>query len=210
VDGSGDPAALGSEEGTSLKTRTLAREIAAFARGCLSAWVSMNPSRAGARLRGILYRTSAHVAVGVQITRPANFRAGKGCALYHYCVLANDGGWIEMGERSHLGPRCLINAVQGRVTIGRGVAVGPGTSIFSYSNHFAAGAAVVDCKIQRDVTIGDNVFIGAHCAILPGTVIEDNVVVGAGAVVKGTLAADTLYAGVPARPIRSITEVPET
>ena len=174
----------------------------------MSPWVSMNPSRAGARLRGILYRTSAHVAVGVQITRPANFRAGKGCALYHCCVLANDGGWIDMGERSHLGPRCLINAVRGRVTIGRGVAVGPGTSIFSYSNHLAAGAAIVDCKVQRDVTIGDNVFIGAHCAILPGATIEDNVVVGAGAVVRGTLSADPVYAGVPARPIRTITEAP--
>lgn len=49
------------------------------------------------------------------------------------------------------------------------------------------------------ITVGNNVFIGMHSTILRGTVIEDNVIIGAGSVVKGRLKADSVYAGVPAK-----------
>lgn len=56
------------------------------------------------------------------------------------------------------------------------------------------------------IKIGNNVFIGYGCIILPNTTIEDNVVVGAGSVVKGVLLKNSVYAGVPARYICSINE----
>lgn len=56
------------------------------------------------------------------------------------------------------------------------------------------------------VKIGNNVFIGEGCSILPGTTIEDNVIIGAGAIVRGYLKSDTVYAGVPARAIKSTQE----
>jgi len=49
------------------------------------------------------------------------------------------------------------------------------------------------------ITIGNNVFIGLNCIILPGTVIEDNVIVGAGSVVRGHLKTNSIYAGVPVK-----------
>lgn len=54
------------------------------------------------------------------------------------------------------------------------------------------------------IKIGNNVFIGSRCIILPGTVIGNNVVIGAGSVVKGNIESDSVYAGVPARKIKSI------
>lgn len=59
---------------------------------------------------------------------------------------------------------------------------------------------------QRPVIIGNNVFIGDGSIILGGTVIEDNVIVGARSVVSGTLSSDTVYAGNPAKPIMSLDE----
>ncbi len=56
------------------------------------------------------------------------------------------------------------------------------------------------------IEIGDNVFIGLNSIILPGTVINNNVVIGAGSVVKGLLESDSVYAGVPAKYIMSIDE----
>ena len=38
-------------------------------------------------------------------------------------------------------------------------------------------------KINRDVRIGDNCFIGAHSIILPGVTIGDSAIVAAGSVV---------------------------
>lgn len=59
-------------------------------------------------------------------------------------------------------------------------------------------------EIFGKVEIGNNVFIGAHSIILPGTKVEDNVVVGAGAVIRGNLPSGWVYAGVPAHPICSL------
>ena len=55
----------------------------------------------------------------------------------------------------------------------------------------------------RPVTIGDRVWIGARALLLPGASVESNVVVAAGAVVSGHCHSRGLYAGVPARRIRS-------
>ncbi len=52
------------------------------------------------------------------------------------------------------------------------------------------------------VVLEDNVEIGANCTILPGAIIRSNVVVGAGSLVKGELAANAIYAGTPCRKIK--------
>ena len=66
-----------------------------------------------------------------------------------------------------------------------------------------------DCySIEQNspIKIESNIFIGHKSIILPGTYIESNVIVGAGSVVKGRLLTNTVYAGVPAKPICSIEE----
>lgn len=54
------------------------------------------------------------------------------------------------------------------------------------------------------IQIGNNVFIGINATILPNTLIEDNVIVGAGSLVKGKLKSNSVYAGVPVKYICSI------
>ncbi len=56
------------------------------------------------------------------------------------------------------------------------------------------------------IYIGNNVFIGINATILPGSKIGNNVIVGAGSVVKGVLKSDSVYAGVPVKYICSIAE----
>lgn len=62
------------------------------------------------------------------------------------------------------------------------------------------------CGAQAPLTVGNNVFIGNNAILLPGTVIGDNVVIGAGSVVKGVIPSDVVIGGVPARVICSIDE----
>ena len=57
---------------------------------------------------------------------------------------------------------------------------------------------------DEDVVIGQNVFIGLNCVVLKGAAIGDNSVIGAGSVVAGNIPANTLAAGVPAKPIRKL------
>lgn len=54
------------------------------------------------------------------------------------------------------------------------------------------------------ITVGNNVFFGNRCIILPGVSIGDNVVIGAGSVVTQDIPNNTVVAGVPAKYIKSI------
>jgi acetyltransferase-like isoleucine patch superfamily enzyme len=54
------------------------------------------------------------------------------------------------------------------------------------------------------VDIGANVWIGAGCVILPGSVIGDNAVIAAGSLVHKRVPAGELWGGWPARKIRTI------
>ena len=59
---------------------------------------------------------------------------------------------------------------------------------------------------QKPVCIGNNVFIGDGSIILGGTIINDNVIIGARSVVSGYLEGDAVYAGVPCKKIMSLEE----
>lgn len=56
----------------------------------------------------------------------------------------------------------------------------------------------------KRITIGDNVFIGVDSIILPGTVIGNNCIVGAGAIVSGCFPENKVIVGNPARVLCSI------
>ena len=56
------------------------------------------------------------------------------------------------------------------------------------------------------IEVGNNVFIGSRTTILPGTLIEDNVIIGAGSLVTGKI-SEGVYGGVPAKRIGNFDSV---
>lgn len=62
---------------------------------------------------------------------------------------------------------------------------------------------------EKPVSIGSNVFIGWGAAILCGTTIEDDVIIGAHSVVGGRVRSGSVYGGVPAKRICSLEEYKE-
>jgi len=169
---------------------------------CVRGLLRQNESALAAWIRRRLHGGNCSIDTQVVIKNQHGFKAGPRSALYHGTYILNSHGQLELGPDSHLGAYCYVNACYGRVVIGSHVAIGPGTKIFSYSNHYRAAAFVTDEKLTEDVTIGSNVFIGANCVILPGTRIADNVVIGAGSIVRKELLPNSVYAGVPCRLVR--------
>lgn len=55
----------------------------------------------------------------------------------------------------------------------------------------------------RPITIGNNVFIGGFSIILKGSIIGDGTIIGAGSVVSGKIPAGEIWAGNPAKFIKS-------
>jgi sugar O-acyltransferase (sialic acid O-acetyltransferase NeuD family) len=110
------------------------------------------------------------------------------------------------------------------VTFGRGDIICAGnifTSQISIGDHTIIN---LDCTIGHDVyigkyctispgvhisgrvKIGDGVFIGTGAVIIPRVNIGNNSIIGAGAVVTKDIPENVLAVGVPAEPIRRLTE----
>jgi acetyltransferase-like isoleucine patch superfamily enzyme len=60
-----------------------------------------------------------------------------------------------------------------------------------------------DLDVIDKIVVGNNVFIGAGSILLPGTRIGENCVIGAGSVVRGEVPSGSVFAGTPAKYIKS-------
>ncbi|WP_426190296.1 acyltransferase [Massilia sp. DWR3-1-1] len=59
---------------------------------------------------------------------------------------------------------------------------------------------------KHGIRIGNDVWLGAHVTVLPGITIGDGAVIAAGAVVNRDVGKNEIWAGIPARKIRSRNE----
>lgn len=113
----------------------------------------------------------------------------------------------DVGSNIHVGEGFLTNynvmiLDVGPVRIGDNCMIGPNTVISTVNHPLDPAERRKKLSIVSPVTIGDDVWIGANCTILPGVTIGNNVVVAAGAVVTKDVPSDCIVAGVPARVIR--------
>lgn len=109
---------------------------------------------------------------------------------------------ISIGRNVFINQGCHFSDLGG-ITIGDDVMIGPKVNIIS-AGHPVAPAERRNGIVAKPITIGNNVWIGAAAAILPGVTIGDNAVVAAGAVVSRNVASNTLVAGVPARVLKRL------
>ena len=82
--------------------------------------------------------------------------------------------------------------------------IGPNTLISCFNHPLTPKGRRQYLAIVKPITIGNDVWIGGNCTILPGVTIGNNVVVAAGAVVTKDVPDNTLVGGVPAKKIRDL------
>ena len=83
------------------------------------------------------------------------------------------------------------------------------THDYSITNVMRANGVqiVKDIALERQIEIGNNVFIGKKSIIMPNAKIGDNVIIGAGSVVRGTVPPNAVWCGNPAQCISSTKEL---
>ena len=89
------------------------------------------------------------------------------------------------------------------ITIGNNVTLAPRVHILA---HDASTKLFFDYTRVSNVTIGDNVFVGAGTIVLPGVSIGNNVVIGAGSIVSHDIPDGCVAVGNPARVVKSLDE----
>lgn len=68
---------------------------------------------------------------------------------------------------------------------------------FTTAAYAANNPPKTDTEIVKNIKIGSNVFIGMNVILLPGTEVGNNVIIGAGSVVRGTIPEFALVIGNP-------------
>jgi acetyltransferase-like isoleucine patch superfamily enzyme len=114
--------------------------------------------------------------------------------------------YSEFGKNLRFGKDVFVNIGcrfqdTGGITIGDGSLIGHACTLTTL-DHGMDPARRAD-MVPAPVVIGRKVWLGANVTVVPGVTIGDGAVVGAGAVVTRDVPANTIVAGVPARPIRS-------
>ena len=113
------------------------------------------------------------------------------------------GDGITIGFGSGIGANSVIPS---DVVIGRYDMIGQETMIFT-SNHRMDRLDIPmgqqGMTQTRPVIIGDDVWIGARCTILPGVHIGKGAVIGAGAVLTKDVPPYEVWGGNPARKLKS-------
>lgn len=123
------------------------------------------------------------------------------CTIYPGVYLTHTYG-LKVGRGFSPNTGALIDA-RGGIEIGDHVMIGPYAVIVSSDHAFRqtdVPMASVD-HVMAKVTIGNDVWIGAHAVITAGITIGNGVVVSAGAVVTKDVADYQIVGGVPARVI---------
>ena len=92
----------------------------------------------------------------------------------------------------------------GNIFIGDKVMFGPNVTIASANHPVIPKLRERGLQYNKDVHIGDNVWIGAGAVIVPGISIGDNSVIGAGSVVTKDVPANVVAVGNPCKVLREI------
>lgn len=107
-------------------------------------------------------------------------------------IKARNDAKIKIGDNTSLNHGCMVISHE-KIIIGKDVQFGPNVLIYDHDHDFKTKNGLKDLKYKTSsVVIGDNVWIGANTIILRGTKIGNNCVIGAGSVIKGDYAHNTI------------------
>lgn len=128
--------------------------------------------------------------------------AGQNINIEHGAFFGS-GRDIEIGNNSGLGLNCRVS---GPLVLGNNVMMGPDVIIYTQSHNFSRTDVPMNTQgdaPKEDVSIGNDVWIGARVIILPGVKVGDGAILAAGAIVTKDVEPYTIVGGNPAKVIKS-------
>ena len=151
------------------------------------------PVHAGGRLR-------------VLALRLAGFRIGTHTHVFGWPVITGERG---LQRKLRIGSECWFNVgvrfdLGAEITIGDRVAMGQEVLLMTGTHEIGAHERRAGPLRTAPIHIGDGVWLGARCIILPGVRVGDGAIVAAGAVVNRDVPANAIVGGVPARVLRTL------
>lgn len=124
-----------------------------------------------------------------------DFRLYQGASVY-----VAPGAKLVVHGGTFLNTNATLNCFF-NIEIGKGCAISDNVCIADSDSHCVDGQKD---KVKAPIIIGDHVWIGKNVTVLKGVTIGSGAVIGAGSVVTKDVPSNTVVAGNPAKPIKTI------
>ena len=185
-------------------------------------------------IRGCIYlQTKVFLGSDCKITHKKNIQFGKNVTIENNVIIDGYSiNKLTFGDNSKIGSYSLINCTSHLSKYGKGITIGNNTAFGRFTEFGAAGGISIgndviagsnisfhsenhvfsdNSKLIREqgvtsqgIIIGNNVWIGAKVTFLDGSIVGNNCVVAAGAVVNGVFPNNVVIGGVPAKILKEI------
>lgn len=142
----------------------------------------------------------------VKILRIAGFRIGEKSVIMGKPRFIGSGNFVKnlkVGRLAFVNVDCFFD-LAAPIMIGENVSIGPQAMFITGAHEIGDEDNRCGGLEPRPIIIGDGVWLGARCIVLPGVSIGRGAVVAAGAIVTKDVPANTMVAGVPARVMKSL------
>lgn len=129
----------------------------------------------------------------------------KGSFRIHSRTSIRNAQNVYLGENVRITMDCCIWAEKNsKIIFGDNVLVGPGVKMFcgNHGTKLCEIPMVHQDRIEMDIIIGNDVWIGANSVLLSGVKINDGAVVAAGSIVTKEVPANAVVGGNPAKVIK--------
>ena len=144
----------------------------------------------------------------VEIRRPQIVSIGNHTAIDTGFYITTKA---EAGDYIHIGPYVnVIGGADAQLILGNFITIGAGSKLLCGSDMLSGdnlvttpGIPVEYTKVKREQIVVENfASIGVNVVIMPGVIIKEGSVIGAGSVVTKNTEPWTIYVGIPARPVK--------
>jgi len=142
--------------------------------------------------------------ISTNLLRYGRFRGNKIAYLRHLGTRIGRNCHIQ-NPVNNFGTEPWLIEIGNRVTLARGVVILTHDGANRLFRNTIAGSSPWGNRFGT-VRIGDNCFIGANAVIMPGVNIGADSIVGVGSVVNKDVPPGTVVAGVPAKPICTLSD----
>lgn len=140
----------------------------------------------------VLFESAIHLPYSwkAAILRLFGARIGRGLVIKPR-VKIKFPWFLSIGNHTWLGERVWIDNLA-PVQIGNNVCISQDALMLTGNHDYRSPSFT---RFVRSVLIEDGVWIGARCIVCPGTVIRSGAIIEVGSVVKGSLAAHSVFGG---------------
>lgn len=119
-------------------------------------------------------------------------------------IVVHEGGELQLGDNTYINELARVHCKK-RIVIGNNCAIAWNTTIMDTDLHYIYDESGKQINTEKDIHIGNDVWIGENSTILKGTYIEDNCIIAAHSIAKGKLHSNYIYGGNPIKQIKSFT-----